>query len=126
MDYLTPVDPRGQSFAELVEEWALDQYAGSLRELGLEKPDHAQREGDYLLGELCFSLGEDCQWHRSFRRALARTAVDDTPRNRAVIGGWIEQWYPLAARATAAFAPLLAPGAARVPRLDDLLTSVIG
>jgi toluene monooxygenase system protein A len=38
MDYLTPVDRRGQSFAELVEEWVVDQYLGSLRELGLEKP----------------------------------------------------------------------------------------
>jgi toluene monooxygenase system protein A len=38
MDYLTPVRRRGPSFREFVEEWVLEQYLGSLHELGLEKP----------------------------------------------------------------------------------------
>jgi toluene monooxygenase system protein E len=83
--------------------------------------DRARREGDPLLGELCFSLDEDCRWHRGWARALSKMAIEDTEGNREVIEGWIRKWYPEAARAVAAFAPVLeAEGA---PALEDLLVS---
>jgi hypothetical protein len=33
-------------------------------------------------------------------------AIEDNVRNQATIQGWINRWYPLAARAVNAFAPL--------------------
>jgi toluene monooxygenase system protein A len=38
MDYLTPVNRRGPSFKEFVQEWVLDQYVNSLEDLGLSRP----------------------------------------------------------------------------------------
>ncbi len=38
MDYLTPVERRGPSFKEFVEEWVLDQFLQLFREYGLERP----------------------------------------------------------------------------------------
>lgn len=38
MDYLTPLDKRSTSFKEFVEEWIVDQFLGTLREYGLERP----------------------------------------------------------------------------------------
>jgi toluene monooxygenase system protein A len=38
MDYLTPLKDRPQSFKEFMEEWVLDQFERTLREMGLEKP----------------------------------------------------------------------------------------
>jgi toluene monooxygenase system protein A len=38
MDYFTPLANRTQSFKEFMEEWILDQYLSSLREVGLKKP----------------------------------------------------------------------------------------
>lgn len=43
MDYLTPLAGRGQSFKEFVEEWVLEQYLRTLRELGLERPWYWER-----------------------------------------------------------------------------------
>jgi hypothetical protein len=69
--------------------------------------DLALREDDYLLGQLFYSLNEDCQWHRQWSECLVRMAIEDTVRNRDTIQGWINQWYPLAARAVNIFASLL-------------------
>jgi toluene monooxygenase system protein A len=38
MDYLTPLEHRGQSFKEFVQEWVLDQFLRSLEDVGLERP----------------------------------------------------------------------------------------
>jgi toluene monooxygenase system protein A len=38
MDYLTPVNERGPSFKEFMEEWIVDQFLHTLREYGLERP----------------------------------------------------------------------------------------
>ncbi len=66
----------------------------------------AVREGDYLLGQIFYSLNEDCRWHREWSRALTTMVVNDKLQNRATIQGWIEKWHPVAERAVRAFAPL--------------------
>jgi toluene monooxygenase system protein E len=64
-------------------------------------------EGDHLLGQILYSLNEDCQWHRQWTASLVRMAIEDNVRNRATIQEWINRWYPLAARAAHPFALLL-------------------
>jgi toluene monooxygenase system protein E len=61
--------------------------------------DLALREDDYLLGQVFYSLNEDCQWHRQWSECLVRMAIEDNVRNKDTIQGWINQWYPLAAHA---------------------------
>lgn len=68
--------------------------------------DLALREGDYLIGQVFYSLNEDCRWHREWSQALVRMVIADNPHNADTIQSWIEQWYPVAARALQAFAPL--------------------
>jgi toluene monooxygenase system protein E len=69
--------------------------------------DVALRQDDYLLGQIFYSLNEDCQWHRQWTESLVRIAIEDNVRNRDTIQAWINQWYPLAARAVHTFASLL-------------------
>jgi len=68
--------------------------------------DLALREGDYLLGQVFYSLNEDCRWHREWSQALTRMVIEDNSQNIGTIQGWIEKWHPVAARALQAFAPL--------------------
>ena len=68
--------------------------------------DLALREGDYLLGQVLYSLNEDCRWHREWSRALTRMVIQDNSHNTGTIQGWIDKWHPVAARALQAFAPL--------------------
>jgi hypothetical protein len=68
--------------------------------------DLALREGDYLLGQVFYSLNEDCKWHREWSKALTRMLIEDNSRNIGAIQGWIEKWHPIAAHALQAFAPL--------------------
>jgi toluene monooxygenase system protein E len=60
--------------------------------------DLALREGDRLLGQVFYSLNEDCHWHRQWSQALVRVAIADTPANLGVIQGWIDKWYGLGLR----------------------------
>lgn len=69
--------------------------------------DRALKEDDYLLGQILFSLNEDCQWHRRWSKTLVETAMEDNARNRGIILGWIRQWYPLAIRAVQPFAKFI-------------------
>ena len=73
----------------------------------------ALREGDYLLGQVFYSLNEDCRWHREWTQALIRMVIEDNSCNTGTIQGWIERWNPVAACAVEAFAPLFDG------RLDD-------
>ncbi|WP_263355191.1 ferritin family protein [Acidicapsa acidisoli] len=66
----------------------------------------AVSEDDYLLGQIFYSLNEDCQWHRQWSECLVRMAIEDHAGNKDTIQRWINRWYPLAARAVHAFAPL--------------------
>ena len=68
--------------------------------------DLALRAGDHLLGQVFYSLNEDCKWHREWSQALTRMVIEDNSRNTATIQAWIEKWHPVAARAVQAFAPL--------------------
>src|SRR5713101_6034647 len=68
--------------------------------------DLALREGDYLLGQIFYSLNEDCRWHREWSQALTRMVIEENSHNSGTIQGWIEKWHPVAARALQAFAPL--------------------
>jgi toluene monooxygenase system protein E len=66
--------------------------------------DLALREGDHLLGQIFYSLNEDCRWHRQWSQALTQMVVDDNPQSSATIQAWIEKWHPVAARAVRGFA----------------------
>jgi toluene monooxygenase system protein E len=66
----------------------------------------ALREGDHLLGQIFYSLNEDCAWHREWTQALTRMVIEDNSHNRGVIQGWIEKWHPFATRALQAFSPV--------------------
>jgi toluene monooxygenase system protein E len=66
----------------------------------------ALREGDHLLGQVFYSLNEDCKWHREWSQALTRMVIEDNSLNRGTIQAWIENWHPVAASAVQAFAPL--------------------
>jgi toluene monooxygenase system protein E len=68
--------------------------------------DLALGHHDHLLGQILYSLNEDCQWHRQWSQALTRTAIEDSPTNRQLIQAWINKWYPSALRAVDAFSSL--------------------
>ena len=90
----------GESFAglNLVLKPLVDQlFMKHLSDLALER-------GDYLLGQIFFSLDEDCQWHRQWSQALVRMAIEDDARNLEVLQGWVNKWYGLAASAMEALA----------------------
>ena len=70
--------------------------------------DVALREDDYLLGQIFYSLNEDCRWHRQWSESLTRMTIEDNTHNRDTIQGWINQWHPLASRAVNTFALLFA------------------
>jgi hypothetical protein len=82
----------------------------------------ALREGDYLLGQIFYSLNEDCRWHREWAMALIRMAIEDNSDNRRTIQGWIDKWHPAAARAVQPFAAVLDwdPEGARMFALDGV------
>jgi len=60
--------------------------------------DLALGHKDHLLGQILYSLNEDCQWHREWSRALVEVAVDANPSNRDLIESWINKWRPMAMR----------------------------
>jgi len=66
--------------------------------------DWALQRGDYLLGQIFYSLDEDCQWQRQWSRALVQMAIEDNPHNVNVLQGWVNKWYGLGARALEALA----------------------
>lgn len=78
----------------------------------------AWQEGDPLLREILFSLGEDSKWHREWSFALFRLAAEDDPENRRVMQGFLDQWHPLTLRAVEALAPVLS--ADRAKTLQEL------
>lgn len=86
----------------------------------------ALREGDYLLGQIFYSLNEDCQWHREWSRALIQMVIQDNSYNSSTIQAWIEKWHPVAGRALQAFAPLFAGKLeeAQMPALEGVAEKV--
>jgi toluene monooxygenase system protein E len=71
-------------------------------------PALARARGDFLLGQLCASLEEDCQWQRQWTAALVRVALAGDADNRAATLAWVADWTPRATRAIEALAPALA------------------
>jgi toluene monooxygenase system protein E len=65
--------------------------------------DLALGHDDHLLGQILYSLNEDCRWHRQWSQVLTRTAIEGTPTNLQLIQTWINKWYPGALRAVDAF-----------------------
>lgn len=117
---LWQTDPIWQPMREVVEKLLITyDWAESFVGLNLVlKPlidelfmkylsDVALREDDYLLGQIFYSLNEDCQWHRQWSESLVRMAMEDNARNRNTIQEWINRWHPLSARAVRTFALLL-------------------
>jgi hypothetical protein len=51
-----------------------------VRELALGHKDH-------LLGQILYSLNEDCQWHRDWTRELVQVLTADNPSNKDAIRG---------------------------------------
>ena len=72
--------------------------------------DLALAKDDHLLGQIFYSLNEDCQWHRQWTQALVQTATEDMASNREIIQAWIDKWYPGALRAVGALVPLFEGG----------------
>jgi len=116
---LWETDPLWQPLREVIEkllvtyDWAesfvglnlvLKPLVDELFMKGLS--DVALREEDYLLGQIFYSLNEDCQWHRQWSARLVQMAIEDNARNKDTIQRWINQWYPLAARSVKTFAAL--------------------
>jgi toluene monooxygenase system protein E len=77
-----------------------------------ELPALLRARGDYLWGEICFSLFEDCLWHHQWAKALAQSATEDRPENGTALTGWIAEWTPGAVEAARAYAALLGPDGA--------------
>jgi toluene monooxygenase system protein E len=89
--------------------------------------DLALSHNDHLLGQIFYSLSEDCQWHRPWSQALTQTAIEDTPANRHVIQTWINKWYPGALRAVDAFSSLFEgkPAGLGSPPFHDLTSRIV-
>ena len=84
--------------------------------------DFALRQGDHLLGQIFYSLNEDCRWHREWSQVLIRMLIDHAPHNKDIIQGWIEKWHPVAVSAVESFIPVFdgeLKDALR-PRLDGI------
>jgi toluene monooxygenase system protein E len=68
--------------------------------------DAALRSGDYLLGQILYSLHEDSLWQQRWTQALVQSVMEDTDGNAAVIHGWLDEWYGLMLPAVRAFFPI--------------------
>jgi toluene monooxygenase system protein E len=68
--------------------------------------DLALGQNDHLLGQVLYSLNEDCQWHRDWSRALVQMLMADSPSNLEIIQRWVKLWRPKATEAIAALANL--------------------
>jgi toluene monooxygenase system protein E len=88
--------------------------------------DLALGHDDHLLGQIFYSLNEDCQWHRRWTQSLTQTAIEDTPTNRQVIQSWINKWYPDALRAADAFSSVFEgkSGGPGMPPFHDLTSQI--
>jgi toluene monooxygenase system protein E len=89
--------------------------------------DLALGHDDHLLGQIFYSLNEDCQWHRQWTQALTQTAIEDTPSNRQLIQTWINKWHPRGVSAVDAFSSLFEgkPGGPGMPPFHDLTSQIV-
>jgi hypothetical protein len=61
---------------------------------------------DHLLGQIFYSLNEDCQWHRDWSGALVQMLTADNRSNQKTIQNRIELWRPRALQAVNTFSGL--------------------
>lgn len=66
----------------------------------------ALRDGDYLLGQILYSLREDSLWQQRWTQALTGIAIEDTSANNEVIQRLIGKWYQLVLPAIRMFFPI--------------------
>jgi len=64
----------------------------------------ARARGDYLLGEIFFSLGEDGAWHRDWGQTLAALAGTADAGNAERLAAWTRRWATAAGEAVAPLA----------------------
>jgi toluene monooxygenase system protein E len=134
---LWQIDPMWQPLRETIENlFVAYDWGESLIGLNLVlKPlldelflkhvsDLALLEDDYLLGQIFYSLNEDCQWHRQWTESLVRMMLEDDLRNADTIQRYINSWYPSATRAVNAISSCLvthlAVGKKAFPIADSL------
>ena len=88
--------------------------------------DLALGHNDHLLGQIFYSLNEDCLWHRQWSQALTQAAIEDTATNRQLIQTWIDKWYPGALRAVDAFSSFFEgmAGSPGMPPFHDLTSQI--
>jgi toluene monooxygenase system protein E len=85
--------------------------------------DLALANNDYLLGQIFYSLHEDCKWHWHWSEALVGTAVNQNPSNCIVLNKWIGEWQPRAVNAISALSSLFTPGRDSEPQ--NLVSRVV-
>jgi toluene monooxygenase system protein E len=80
-----------------------------------ELPAIARGQGDPSFGDIAFSLDQDCEWHRSWSKALVDLVLSDRAENADVLSRWVDVWLPRAEQAAFGIAfGLESPGAAIV------------
>jgi toluene monooxygenase system protein E len=85
----------------------------------------AEANGDSMLGNLLFSLGEDSAWHHEVSRELVRFAVRDSSENRALVESWLRRWQEPVGEAARALAPLFGdPEFSTVARYEERRASL--
>ena len=84
----------------------------------------ARSNGDHYTAEINFSLNDSGRWHREWAAELARTAINDTPQNKQVLGEWIDKWTGPADDAVEGLRPVFAE-LAPVPADFDAITDTI-
>jgi hypothetical protein len=89
--------------------------------------DLALGHNDHLLGQIFYSLNQDCEWHRQWSQALTQTMIEDTPINREFIQTWINQWCPSALRAVEVVCSLFEekPWGPGMPLFHDLTSDIV-
>jgi len=86
MDYLTPLEHRGQSFKEFMEEWILDQFQRTLVEVGLKRPAYWDQflEAVEIYHHMVYASAY------TYRATVWFDLVLPGPEERA----WLRQKYP--------------------------------
>jgi len=80
----------------LISRWWASVLSSPVREFELGHRDH-------LLGQILYSLNEDCHWYRDRSREPVQVLMANNSSNKDVISSWITNWRPRALLAVGAF-----------------------
>ncbi len=75
--------------------------------LMVELGELGRTHGDYVLGEICFSLNEDCRWQRDWSAALTAVIIGAGREQRDVLVRIGSRWLPLCEQAVTSLASAL-------------------